>query len=279
MPIKHILVHIDDSKHVPARLAVAIDLARRFDAHLTGIYVISAPFVPTYMAGQVGAAFYESQRKLAGEAAERAGAEFTKTAGKAGVSHEWMTGEGMAVDVLTLIGRYADLLVVGQPDPDEFSAGDPAHDMVGSLILESGRPVLAVPYAGKFPHVGETVLVMWNASREAARAINDAMPLLERAKKVTVTSVNSGQGAPDIGDLPGADIAHQLARHGVKSESAPTYAEDIEVGDVILSRAADLSADLIVMGGYGQSRFREMVLGGATRHVLRHMTAPVLFSH
>ena len=94
-----------------------------------------------------------------------------------------------------------------------------------------------------------------------------------------MTSVNSGRGAPDIGDLPGADIAHQLARHGVNAESSPTYAEDIDVDDLILSRASDMSADLIVMGGYGRSRVRELILGGATRGILDHMTIPVIFSH
>jgi nucleotide-binding universal stress UspA family protein len=122
-------------------------------------------------------------------------------------------------------------------------------------------------------------MVMWNASREAARAIYDALPVLKAAKKVVVISVNPGRGTPDIGDLPGADIAHQLARHGVKAESAPTYADDIDVDDVILSRGADMSADLIVMGGYGRSRVRELILGGATRGILDHMTIPVIFSH
>jgi len=279
MTFRHILLHVDESRHLPVRTDVAFNVAASFEAHVTGLYVIAPPFVPTYMAGHVGAAFYESQREAAERIAAEAGAKFDKTAKKAGVKSEWMTGDGMPADALALMSRYADMTVIGQVDPDEYDAGDPARDVPGSLIVESGRPVLVVPYAGRFDTVGRRVLVMWNASRESARAVNDAMPILARAEKVSVTSVNPGHGAPDLGDLPGADISHQLARHGVAAESAPTYADDVDIGDLILSRAADLSADLIVMGGYGQSRLREMVLGGATRHVLRHMTAPVLFSH
>lgn len=279
MDIKHILVHVDDSRHLDVRMRVATDLAAAHEAHVTGLYVIAPPYVPTYMAGHVGAAFYERQRELAEQAAANAGQGFDEKTKASGVSSEWMTASGTVADAVSEIGRYADLVAIGQPDPDEHDAGDPARDAPGSLILQTGRPILVVPYAGKFDRVGRNVLVMWNASREAARAINDAMPLLQRADRVVVTSVNPGHGQPDIGDLPGADISHQLARHGVKAESAPTYAEDIDIGDIVLSRAADMSADLIVMGGYGRSRFREMVLGGATHHLLHHMTVPVLFSH
>jgi len=145
------------------------------------------------------------------------------------------------------------------------------------LALGVGRPVLVVPRYGTFETVGQRVLIAWNGSREATRAVNDAIPILKMATKVTVLSVDP-EGEPDR-RLPGADLALHLARHGIAAEAESTQALDIGVGDVLLSRAADLGADLIVMGAYGHSRLREMMLGGATRHLLQHMTVPVLMSH
>ncbi len=279
MTIKHLVVQLNEAQNAGSRYAVAFDLARKHDAHVTGIYVIAPPFVPTYMAGHVGGAFYDNQRTLAEEAAGTACSQFESAAKAAGISFETMATDGTPADRIAEISRYADLAIVGQPDPDIVGPADPAIEMPGTLILEAGRPILVIPYAGKFEQVGKNVMVMWNASREATRAVYDAVPLLTHAEKVAVVSVNPGRGTPDIGDLPGADITHQLARHGIKVEAAPTYANDIDIGDVILSRASDFGADLIVMGGYGRSRFREMILGGATRHLLEHMTVPVLFSH
>jgi nucleotide-binding universal stress UspA family protein len=148
-----------------------------------------------------------------------------------------------------------------------------------NVMLASGRPVLAIPYAGQFEQIGERVLVAWNASREATRAVNDALPLLMGAKAVTILAVNPKHGIEGHGDVPAADIALHLARHGVKAEAAHTIAKDISEGDALLSYAADLGADLIVAGGYGHSRAREMVFGGATRTLLQEMTVPMLLSH
>jgi nucleotide-binding universal stress UspA family protein len=279
MTLKHILVHVDDSRNVDARLSVALQLASEHEAHVTGLYTVAPPYVPTYMSGHVGAAFYDNQARLAEEAADQAKSKFDDKMEQEGESYEWMTIQGPPADRISEMARYADLVMLGQPNAADLSSGDPALDLPGSVILEAGRPVIVVPYAGSFPHVGSSIMVMWNASREAARALNDALPLLKKAKRVSVVSVNPGREMRDIGDLPGADISHQLARHGVHVESAPTYAEDIDIGDIILSRASDMSADLIVMGGYGRSRFREMILGGATHSLLEHMTVPVLLSH
>ncbi|MCP4330127.1 MAG: universal stress protein [Alphaproteobacteria bacterium] len=279
MTLKHIVVQLDDAKNATSRYKVAFDLASSHEAHVTGLYVIAPPFVPTYMAGHIGGAFYDNQQRLAEDAATAACDEFDEAAKTAGLSYETMTAEGPPADRVAEVARYADLVIVGQPDPDLVGPADPAMEVPGTVILEAGRPVMVVPYVGALDHVGKSVMVMWNASREATRAIYDALPILTAAQKVSVVSVNPGRGTPDIGDLPGADITHQLARHGIKVEAAPTYANDIDVGDVILSRASDVGADLIVMGGYGRSRFREMILGGATRHLLEHMTVPVLFSH
>ena len=177
---------------------------------------------------------------------------------------------------VTMHARYADLVVIGQPNPDEGSGVEPgfAH----RLVLAAGRPVLAVPYAGEFKTIGKRVLVAWNAGREATRAVTDAIPLLRTADEVTVTAVRPGR-TPGHGEVPGADIGLYLSRHGVRVKVAAIEATDIDVGNELLSRAADRSCDLIVMGAYGHSRVSELVLGGVTRTLFDSMTVPVLMSH
>ena len=139
--------------------------------------------------------------------------------------------------------------------------------------------MLVIPYAGEFEGIGANVLVAWNASRESTRAVTDALPLLARAKSVAVLVVDPEEAGGKHGDSPGADIALHLARHGVNAKAYPTPSGGVEVGDVILSRASDIGADLIVMGAWGRSRARELVMGGATRSLLERMTVPVLLSH
>lgn len=279
MAIKNILVHVDHGKAMPARVAYALGLARQCDAHLTGLHCVTPIYLPGYVRAEIPESVLQAQTERAAKEAVADKAAFDRAVAAAGYAAkaEWRTAQGDALDALTLHGRYADLVVVGQTDPD--SARDDLVDLSGSLALELGRPVLAVPYAGRFERFADHVLVAWNASREATRATNDALPLLKVAKKVTVLAVNPRGGAHGHGAQPGADIALHLARHGVKAEAAQLASDEIDPGDVLLSRAADLGADLIVMGAYGRSRLREMVLGGVTRHMMQHMTVPVLLSH
>jgi nucleotide-binding universal stress UspA family protein len=188
---------------------------------------------------------------------------------------EWRTTELDALDAVTLHGRYADLIVLGQPWAEDTSGV--GSGFAEQVMLEAGRPVLTVPYAGNFAAIGKRVLIAWNASREATRAVTDAMPFLRRAESVQVVVINPESG--EHGAMPGSDIALYLARHGVNVEVYMDQAEQKDVGNEILSRAADFGADLIVMGAYGHSRFREMVMGGASRTVIDSMTVPVLLSH
>lgn len=272
--MKDLLVHMDDSKSAPGRAALAAQLAARHNAHLAGLYVKPSPYVPAYVAGPAGAEVVEMQRRLAEEGAEEAKKIFEKACKAEGTSPDWRVDEGLIEDVVALHARYADMAVVGQHDPDTGMG----PDVAGQVALGSGRPVLVVPYAGKFDKVGEHVLVAWNASAEAARAVNDALPLIAAADKVTVLSINP-KSTRGHGEVPGADITLHLARHGIKAEATSTNADDIDVGNLLLSRASDLGADMIVMGAYGHSRTREMLFGGASRHILHHMTVPVLMSH
>jgi nucleotide-binding universal stress UspA family protein len=195
-----------------------------------------------------------------------------------GLCAEWREiPEGPDADP-ALHARYADLAILGQLDP-ERAEPDLIRPRPDQVALASGRPVLIVPYAGHFDNAGRRVLIAWNATREAARSVSDAMPLLTSAELVTVLTIDPREGPHGHGEIPGADIALHLARHGVKAEIERTVSAGLPVGEVLLSRAADLGADLIVMGAYGHSRAREMLLGGATRSVLRSMTVPVLMSH
>jgi nucleotide-binding universal stress UspA family protein len=277
MEIKDILVYSDTGPKAADRIAVALRLARDFSAHLAGLYVIPPPFIPPFDMAAMPADFFESQQRIAREQAAAAEKTYRAAAAQAGIAAEWRAVEGDAVDLLNLHARHVDLTVVTQADPEGRDM-TMIPDLPELVALDSGRPVLVLPYVGAPKTIGTNVLVAWNASRESTRAVNDALPFLQRAKKVTILAVNPGEEA-DTGDIPCADIALHLARHGVKAEAAQTVARDIDVGDVVLSRLADLGADLLVMGAYGHSRLRELTLGGVTRTLFRHMTVPVLLSH
>ena len=275
MSLKDILVFVDGSQEAPATVAAACALARTHDAHLTGLAVDNPPEIPGFATIEIPASaleIIETQRK---ETVTKAREIFDKAVAAAGITDRsgWTVARGQPLETLSLRSRYADILVVPQANPDSQSAT--GEDMVDDLVLVSGRPVLVIPYIGAPQNLGKKILVAWNASREASRAVADAMPMLEAADSVEVFAVEPN----GMGDAPGADIAAHLARHGINATANKTTGLDIDVGDVLLNQAADSGADLIVMGGYGHSRMRELVLGGATRHILEHMTVPVLLSH
>lgn len=276
MGYKTILVHIDPSKRCAVRVEVSIRLAQQHDAHLVALHAI-APFEPPgYVMAEMGTALVEAQKRAAADETALAGREFAKQTTAAGFSNtEWRSAIDDPVEAMTLHARYADLVVVGQTESAGGAGVD--SDFPARLVLASGRPVLIVPSAGRFTTIGKRILVSWNASREATRAVTDAIPMLRLADSVHVMAVNPKHG--EHGSVPGADIGLYLARHGVRVEVKTDHGAEIDVGNELLSRAADLDADLIVMGGYGHSRLQEWVLGGATRTVLESMTAPILMSH
>jgi nucleotide-binding universal stress UspA family protein len=285
MPFKDILVHLDTGPRSPMRLDVAAGLARRSGAHLTAIFVVDIPsaefFYGAAMPLAAGGAerVVEEIRNDAFAAAVPVEAAFRELLRREGFDGEWRLVEGNLPASVALHARYADLAVLGQANPYEHRDGQGHEAVVVTTVMGSGRPVLAVPFAGEFTTVGDRVLVAWNASREAARAVNDALPLLCHASKVTVLAVNPRRGIGGHGEVPAADIALHLARHGVRAEAAHTVASDIPDGEALLSYAADIGADLIVSGAYGHSRARELVFGGVTRTLLAEMTAPVFLSH
>jgi nucleotide-binding universal stress UspA family protein len=281
MRLKDILVHLDATAQASARLRLAADLARRHEAHLTGLYVVDV-VLPALAAADAsgGVAIADLLETMREEALARAAgveAAFRERLRLDGLAGEWRLVEGAAPEQVALQARYADLLVLGQQDP---GGGQPAAGAtIEQALFSSGRPVLVVPHAGCPEAVGHTVLIGWNASREAARAVHDALPLIAGAGSVTVLAVNPRQGLSGHGEEPGSDLARHLARHGLAVTVEHTVAPDIDDGEAILNRAAELSADLLVVGAYGHSRLREMALGGVTRTLLRQMTVPVLMAH
>ena len=279
MTYRDLLVQVDDTRSNPKRVAFAIELAVAHEAHLTGLYVIPEPSPAAFAQGFPVELMSDLQR--AGRArAEAALAGFSEAARRNRIAFEARVDRVLyteAADAVATNARYADLAILGQHDPDD-PAGGPRY-LPEEVALGSGRPVLLVPYIGPAASFGERVLVAWDASREAARAVNDALPLLRRAKQVEVVSVNPRPMPFAHGEEPGADIALHLARHGVSVEVQRIEAPDVDPANAILSHAADRSADLLVMGAYGHSRLREYVLGGVTRTILDEMTVPVLMSH
>jgi len=274
MTYKDILVHLDDHPRARVRLELAADLAARFQAHLISLNVRDRALLPSYVTAQFGGDL--NQIRAAGdvEAAGRVKAVNDGFDAGQGVTREWRDVVGPMAETVALHARYADLVVIGQAEPESDTPR-----MADELIMAVGRPVLVVPFAGRFPTLGRRVMVAWNGGREATRAVHDAMPLLVAAQTVHVIAINPSHGMAGHGDIPGADICQHLSRHSVNAVCEHVASDDLNVGEMLLSRAADEDIDLLVMGGYGRSRLREMVLGGATRHMLESMTVPVLFSH
>jgi nucleotide-binding universal stress UspA family protein len=275
MGYKTILVHLGDDPPSAARLGLAVALAQGFEAHLVGIAVVPPPLLPPSYGEAVtfvGPELIEAQRAAAREVATRLRAGFESAAGRAGLGHEWRQEEGDAQRVLTWQARYADLAVIGQSEAEGIDSL--AEQTAERVMLGSGGPVLVVPYAGSFQGFGRHLMVAWNGSRESSRAVRDSLPLLKRADRVTVLEV----GPKDERGQATIDLATMLARHGVKVTAEHTVSGGMPIGELLLSHLADRGCDGLVMGAYGHSRLRELVLGGVTRSLIDHMTVPVLFA-
>jgi nucleotide-binding universal stress UspA family protein len=279
MSYKSILVQLDASDAAQRRLELALRLAKHFDAHQTALLTLFTQASASFYARSKSAENIAEHDKRSAALSGVLERLFKAETARLKVNGEWLPPTSDANTVAPKQGRLVDLIVAGQRnpnDPDSFVD----DQFVENLVLSAGRPVLLVPYVGVFPTVGTRVLVAWDGSREATRAIHDALPFLARAKDTTVVTVNALDGELPASRIPGADVATLLARHG-----ANVMTDEIEgvrgvpIGETLLSRASDLSADLIVMGAYGHARWRELVLGGATRSILRSMTVPVLMSH
>jgi nucleotide-binding universal stress UspA family protein len=274
--IKDIVVNLGLNERDPAG-DFAISMAETFEAHVLGVAFAYEPIVPGAVMGGIPPEFIESQRAEQEGKARAAATRFEQAAKRSSISYETRILPGSisgAADQLGRVARRFDIAVVGQPERDKAMPDEVVDE---GVLFESGRPVVFVPYIQRAGVKLDRVMLCWDGSRAATRAVADSMPFLRKAKAVEVVMVSSRQGKND--EVPGADLGQHLARHGLKVDVKRITSPDIDVPSTILSYAADCSADMIVMGGYGHSRLREFVLGGVTRGLLESMTVPVLMSH
>ncbi len=277
MSYKTIAVHVDESRHAPARILAAAQLAAAHEAHLVGVAATGVSrdvFPHGYHAnpGSLEASYFDPLYAKAGRSLE----QFTRIAEGAGVSFEARLACDLASDALARQGRFSDLVVVHQDD-----TGEALSDTIGRIpeyvLFNSARPVLVLPCAPAMQAPGRQVLVAWNGSKEASAALRAAIPLLQRAVRVRVVSFRS----PDDKDLSDvqqqADLSAFLARHGVRADIL-AFDRTVDDGQALLDLATQQADDLIVMGCYGHSQFRELILGGASNTALRSATVPVLMA-
>jgi nucleotide-binding universal stress UspA family protein len=276
MAWKEILVRVADEPDWRPAAAAAAGLAECLGAALAGLAVVHLlpERADAVVRRRAGEDYFEQRRRELEEEARRLGEEFVRRCERPGLAVEWRVAHGDLAKVVAAQSRYADLLVLGPSSPVEMIALDGRHLAV-PVVLAAGRPVLFVP-TGAAPGVGRRIAVAWDGSREAARAVADALPLLAGAEKVWVLLVRPRVAAGE--EPPGADVAHHLGRHGAKVELV-RIDEEGDTGALLLRRSAALGADLLVMGAYGHSRLRDLVLGGATRTVVERARLPVLMSH
>jgi nucleotide-binding universal stress UspA family protein len=296
MALKDILVGVDPSTAGEGRLKLALNLVRAHKAHITACYIMREehaapgpilPGVPVnpgpglLVAPQAGPTLADtvptpiSPASREAERAEQVEELFRTELRAHGLGGEWHLLSPGETAVFIDLAKSFDLTILGQLSPEIRSTGFRPDE----IVIATGRPVLVVPYAGAFDTVGRRALVAWDGTREAARAANDALPLLENAEAVTVMFVGARETALEEHHPSIERMVHHLQRHGIAARAEETLHGDLRISDVLLSRAADLAVDLLVAGAYHHSQLREALVGGVSRELLDHMTVPVLMSH
>ncbi len=278
MSYKTIVLYLNAIEPARRVIEVGVEIAAQFEAHLIGLRVFPAvrlsPPVPLPFGREVAGQLRASIEK---ETAELK-ATFEEMTARQPFLAEWRSVTDVAGDPCEIVLRHArcaDLVVTSQTDPS-WPLSD-VLDFPDGIVLGAGRPVLVVPTFGHHKGIPGNVSVAWRNTRESARAVSDALPLLKLATNVHVMSVEEAGAEADDGSLP--EVGRTLGRHGIKPVISRPIATELTTGEEIRVRAIDQQADMLVMGCYGHSRLREMALGGVTRHMLREMTIPILFSH
>jgi nucleotide-binding universal stress UspA family protein len=276
--LKQLLVHIDASPHTAARLAVARNIALAQGAALNALYAVTPSLVAVPFAPEAGAEIAATLSEIDDEHRAAARRKFDQACTGADLRAAW--AEAVDIPVVTAFAQqalYADLLVLGQHDPTEGAWSGVPFDFVETVLATSGKAALVLPYEDALDKVGNNIVIAWKPTREAARAVAAAVPLLQRARKVQVLAWPTEDARVGGASL---DLAGYLRQRGIEAVWHREGGEEPEfLGELLLSRAFDLQADLLVMGCYGHSRAREWVLGGTSRTVLRSMTLPVLMAH
>jgi len=273
MTIRDLIVYVDGNAVDDAAIDVAATLARRDLAHLTGVFAMPPMQMPVPYDPVMFEPLWQRWREDCDAAAIRCRQRYDARLQAAGVDGGWLLASG-GPDAAMLHARYVDLAVIARGKPD-IAAGMAV--VAEDLAIDGGGPVLMVP-PGCAPVVGRNVVVAWKPTREAVRAANEALAVVEPGARMTILVVDP-QDTPEHGEEPGADIAAHLARHGVQVTVEVALSGHVDVAGTLLRRAAEIGADLLVMGAYGHSRLRERILGGVTRDLLRAATLPVLMAH
>jgi len=294
MPLKDVLVHTDNSGNSTVRLEYATRLAEAHDANLTGLYVAATPEksvrsyrrTPNYIVPDMGGSslkdYDEKAHALQDEhdehaklAAQRAHGRFDEASIARKIRHDWVHTEGSMADALTHHARFCDVAIVGQPGPEsQRHFGETPTD---HLILSVGHPVLVVPNLADDFTVGKRIMVAWDRSPLATRAVHNSRPFLRNADSVHILAINL---VPEHhGNVPGSGICEHLAHHDIKATPVHVDSGSESLSDVMLAKAKELDIDLIIMGAYGHSRLREKILGGNTYDLLNNSPIPLLMNH
>lgn len=276
--IKSILLHLDASSRCAARVEVAACLARQHGAEVKGLYAVMPRALQFPLAESLSPELLQRVRAANDGRRSIARGIFDKAFASGLPNARWLEPvEDLSLRDFSRQAHYADLVVLGQREPGEEGRHGVPGDFVESVLVNSGRPVLVVPYICAQASLGQVVMVAWKETRETARAVAAAMPVLRKAERVHIATWGKEQA---VERRRVADLVAYLCQHGVEAALLHDYGDEPgNIGEYMLSLAADLNADLLVMGGYGHSRVREWVLGGATRTILESMTVPVLMSH
>ncbi|MDH3219458.1 MAG: universal stress protein [Gammaproteobacteria bacterium] len=279
MDFKNILLHLDHSSGCQNRLEIAFGMAKSYDAQITGLFVVPDYVVPSYVEAQISVDLITDVTEKAIARAGDTLSGYQKLADEYGVKMKAQVMEGQVIPILREHTKYADLLMLGQDQPED--PDNASYGLADALLFEGACPCIVVPHSGKLSTPGKRVLLTWNASRESARAMREAMPLLQRAETVVVLSSEPDDSDSDTarGHPHAEALAHYLESHGIESVSSGIADVDTSASDGIIGQAAEMNADLIVMGAYGHARLREIILGGVTRDMLKRAQVPLFLAH
>ena len=281
MTYKNILAYLDSGADNSLMLKQAMGLARDHGARVTGLIARPIPEPNWSLVGETAmprTALADLQ-SFSVERADGALSEFNLAMERSGVKGDTRVQDCSSHAVAEVVCQFArrhDLVVIGQSTGRGGRFG--GHELPDDTVMGGGRPVLVIPYVVTKP-VGRHIMVGWDGSREAARAVNDAMPMLRQAHKVTLIMVNPIPSVISQSAQPGAGIHQHLRAHGIDAAVDREKSADMKTEDVILSRVSDLDVDMLVLGAYSTPRYQEIIFGGVTRHLMNEMTVPIMFSH
>jgi nucleotide-binding universal stress UspA family protein len=279
MSIKTILVYLPSEKNVAAILEPALKIASERNAHVIGLHLTADLPVYGEFPAEVSEDVMARLQKAGKDATAGAKRAFDEAVQNAPVTHEWRcftASYAAGNDLIAQNGRAADLIVCGKPSDE---APDAWNDFSETAIMCSGRPVLIVPGGKPQKTVGEHVIIAWNDTREAARAVFDSLDLIKGATTVRAVTLIEKESQREAAEALGADLIASLARHGVAASLDVSHAGNASAGEAILAKLLEEGCDLLIMGGYSHSRFREMIFGGVSRNILRDTFVPTLVSH